>query len=333
MYISGVLAQESRTNSGLSLGRTLCYIFAMMQLTWFLMSVAASQLQEDDALLQASRLAQHNTEEDGAVKPILSGAGLPAPAQSGGYFLSSSKKTCSTGVPITKDECLAAGAAVAAANHQTQGSEQLDSHNWDTNVAGCSLYTGGDWSTKWNTESNPSGPFNDRFTPVCWKPTPATSGGYLLSSSKKTCTTGVPVTTKDECIAAGAAVAAANHQAQGRTHLMSASWNTIVSGCSLQTGGDWATHFNTRRHPSIQEGTYTVVCWTPAPPSYQLATEQGCPLGHTRLVDEDICKASLHIEGVDHPFSPNGPDGGCWPDWYLHHYTGVCLPLMKMPHH
>jgi len=48
-------------------------------------------------------------------------------------------------------------------------------------------------------------------------------------------------------------------RAQGRQQLVAGSWGHVPYGCSLQSGGDWAAHFN--RNPGGQQSSgYSLVC-------------------------------------------------------------------------
>lgn len=46
---------------------------------------------------------------------------------------------------------------------------------------------------------------------------------------------------------------------QGRTQLVTGSWPHVPPGCSVQSGGDWAAHFN-RNNSVGNDGSYTPVC-------------------------------------------------------------------------
>jgi len=48
-------------------------------------------------------------------------------------------------------------------------------------------------------------------------------------------------------------------QAQGRQNLVAGSWGHVPPGCSVQSRGDWAAHYN-RRDSGSNDGGYTPVC-------------------------------------------------------------------------
>merc|ERR1719230_2409681 len=49
---------------------------------------------------------------------------------------------------------------------------------------------------------------------------------------------------------------------QGRTTLVAGSWGWVPPGCSVQSGGDWAAHYN-RRASGSNDGGYSPVCTGP----------------------------------------------------------------------
>ena len=46
---------------------------------------------------------------------------------------------------------------------------------------------------------------------------------------------------------------------QGRKTLVAGSWGHVPPGCSMQSGGDWAAHYN-RRQNGNNDGGYSPVC-------------------------------------------------------------------------
>ena len=52
-------------------------------------------------------------------------------------------------------------------------------------------------------------------------------------------------------------------QAQGMWNLVAGSWGHVPVGCSVQSGDDWAAHFN-RRASGSNDGGYSPICSGPA---------------------------------------------------------------------
>merc|ERR1740130_2189216 len=68
-------------------------------------------------------------------------------------------------------------------------------------------------------------------------------------------------TSEEHCLAAVQGLLPEG-QAQGRLHLVAGSWAHVPVGCSAQSGGDWAAHFN-RRASGNNDGGYSPVCTGP----------------------------------------------------------------------
>jgi hypothetical protein len=80
---------------------------------------------------------------------------------------------------------------------------------------------------------------------------------------------------------------------QGRTTLISGSWGHVPPGCSIQSGGDWAAHYN--KHACGQnDGKYSLVCQAAGPATNQTEQTQEdnppkeCPAGQ-ESVSEAKC--------------------------------------------
>jgi hypothetical protein len=67
-----------------------------------------------------------------------------------------------------------------------------------------------------------------------------------------------PAFTEAECLAAAQNALPAD-VTQGRTTLQSGSWSHVPAGCSVQSGGDWAAHFNTNPNGVDSAGSFTSV--------------------------------------------------------------------------
>ena len=118
-------------------------------------------------------------------------------------------------MPVSEASCLwkavkAHGAQVVASRND------LASGTWSWTGSppkGCSVQSGGDWAAHWNE--------GGEYTPVqaAWK------GNCLAAAAAERARLGAQVTS-------------------GRTGLISGNWGHVPKGCSLQSAGDWAAHWN-----------------------------------------------------------------------------------------
>mgnify|MGYP006189035653 CR=1 FL=1 len=73
------------------------------------------------------------------------------------------------------------------------------------------------------------------------------------------------ITDKNECAEAVEITNAQQGNRAGRK-LQAGNWAWVPPSCSVQTGGDWAIHFNSRREPydhndsGVRPNFYTQVC-------------------------------------------------------------------------
>jgi hypothetical protein len=176
---------------------------------------------------------------------------------------------CTSGTNPNERECLAVSHAIVAEKNQAQGRTGLAVGNWSHVPGGCSIQSGGDWAAYYNRR--PEGLNDGTFRMSCSGP-PAPSKHYHLEpEGSNNCTSGTNPNER-ECLAVSRAIAAEKNQTVGRTYLIAGSWRHVPTGCSTQTGGDWAAHFN-RRHGGSNSGDYSMTCsGPPAPPKqYHLA--------------------------------------------------------------
>jgi len=71
------------------------------------------------------------------------------------------------------------------------------------------------------------------------------------------CPGGADAVVEGKCLEAVVSVLPAG-ATQGRKTLVAGSWGHVPPGCSMQSGGDWAAHYNRQNGNNV--GTYTPVC-------------------------------------------------------------------------
>jgi len=87
-------------------------------------------------------------------------------------------------------------------------------------------------------------------------------GYHLAAKGANQCDSGA-TPQEEECEAAADAMASEWGRTQGRQNLVAGSWGHVPPGCSVQSGGDWAAHYNRRQGKN--EGIYSLVCSGQAP--------------------------------------------------------------------
>jgi len=161
-----------------------------------------------------------------------------------------SSDICST-ESVSEGECLEAARSLLPEG-QGQGRRNLVAGSWNHVPAGCSLQSGGDWAAHYNRRD--SGINSGAYTPVCTGHEGVTS--HLSVAASNFCTT--ESVNEVECLHAVRALLP-DGQDQGRRNLVAGQWNHVPPGCSVQSGGDWAAHYN-RRSSGFNDGGYTPVC-------------------------------------------------------------------------
>jgi hypothetical protein len=122
----------------------------------------------------------------------------------------------------------------------------------------------------------------------------------LSAPGSTTCTSPFTIASQVECLAKGLA-AIPSDASPGRVALQTGSWGHVPPGCSVQSGGDWAVHFNTNAASTGNSGEYSPVCVAgdQFPPSWMPCKD---------CVDK-ACSGNAaalnHCEGK--------PGGWCWP--------------------
>jgi hypothetical protein len=112
--------------------------------------------------------------------------------------------------------------------------------SWPQLNPGCSVQTGGDWATHWNNNSAGSDIYN-KYTTVL--PSFINSAG---------------ISNATDCEKAGANYRIYSNKTTPRP-IQIGSWAQLNPGCSVQSGGDWATHWNTYSAGSDIYNKYTTV--------------------------------------------------------------------------
>lgn len=166
----------------------------------------------------------------------------------GSYYLANKGATsCPSGsMAASLDACQAASRTVLP-NGVSQG-RTLQVGSWGHVPTGCSVQSGGDWAAHFNSGK---GNNDGGYSPVC-------SGSYYLTSNRgsASCPSGSTAVGQDVCQAASLRLLPPG-ASQGRT-LQAGSWGHVPSGCSVQTGGDWAAHFNSGS--GNNDGGYSPIC-------------------------------------------------------------------------
>jgi len=158
---------------------------------------------------------------------------------------------CGDGASPTEHNCEAQADSLAGRH---QGRQHLVVGAWGHVPFGCSLQTGGDYAAHYNY--NPGGRNDGGYSLVCSE----RARGYsfrLASGGSNDCGDGASPT-ESSCEAQADSLAGGRHQ--GRQHLVVGSWGYVPSGCSLQTGGDWAAHYNLLAIGRNDGGAYSLVC-------------------------------------------------------------------------
>jgi len=135
--------------------------------------------------------------------------------------------------PPTKETCLDR-AISQYGDKVTEKRPKLmtSSKGWNHVPQGCSVQSGGDWAAHWNVKDG------------------ANQGIY-----SKVGDTG-PTITKSNCLDR-AISQYGDKVTKRRKHLSAGGWNHVPQGCSVQSGGDWAAHWNTK--DGKDDGTYSKV--------------------------------------------------------------------------
>ena len=133
--------------------------------------------------------------------------------------------------PITKSNCLDRAKAEYG-DKVTAKRSKLTAGNWNHVPQGCSVQSGGIWAAHWNYKDGT----ND--------------GGYT-----KVGDTGTTIT-KSNCLDRAKSEYGDKVTAK-RSKLSAGNWNHLPQGCSVQSGGDWAAHWNVK--DGKNDGGYTKV--------------------------------------------------------------------------
>lgn len=98
---------------------------------------------------------------------------------------------------------------------------------------------------------------------------------YVLHSSRNlSCPKGTLPVPKEKCLEAVKAVLPIGRNI-GRKNLVVGNWGWVPKGCTTQTGGDWAAHFNTGNGANLssldKRANYRKLCYVkPCPKQYSL---------------------------------------------------------------
>jgi hypothetical protein len=198
---------------------------------------------------------------------------------------------------FTEDQCLVA-AKIALPVGKTLGSTALSTGSWAHVPAGCSVQSGGNWAAHYNT-NNAGVDTAGIYSTVCGDPRAVCSaaaqsavpaekihslpqlergswghvpagcsvqsgnnwGAYYNTNNAGVDTASMytAVTISAENCLAAAKMYVPVAATQGRTALSTGSWAHVPAGCSVQSGGDWAAHYNTNNAGVDTASMYTTV--------------------------------------------------------------------------
>jgi len=151
------------------------------------------------------------------------------------------------------------------------GRTNLQQGSWGHVPGGCSSQSGGDWAAHFNSGTPTSeGCGRNMYRLVCTGPSPPTTSPptpviyHLAPRGVCECDAGEPVDVT-QCLASVQQLAQEQGETMGRTNLQQGSWGHVPGGCSSQSGGDWAAHFNSGTPTSeVCAGKmYQLVCTGP----------------------------------------------------------------------
>jgi len=121
-----------------------------------------------------------------------------------------------------------------------------------------------------------------------WVPSVQCAEGFHLAPrGVNQCDFGAGVSSQDACEKAGSELLEILGQIPGRS-IVVGSWTHVSVGCSLQSRGDWAIHYNTRASGGNNDGGYSPVCT--GLPQFHLAPHglNQCDFGAV-VVTEELC--------------------------------------------
>jgi hypothetical protein len=145
----------------------------------------------------------------------------------------------------TQDECNRAGNNYLKERGFTPG-RPIQAGSWSWVNPGCTVQSGGDWAIHWNSDPNGK---DERYHYTTINPS------YLNMGSVNTPTN---ITTFEECDRAGNKYLADIGKTPARP-IQTGSWYWVLPKCSVQSGGDWAIHWNTDDNGKDNESIYTSV--------------------------------------------------------------------------
>jgi uncharacterized protein (DUF1800 family)/uncharacterized protein (DUF1501 family) len=211
----------------------------------------------------------HNTagRNSGDYSPVCTG--LEALHQLIAHLEPRGRIACSTD-SVSEAECLEA-VRLLLPEGQAQGRTGLAVGSWGHVPFGCSVQSGGDWAAHFNRQNGGSN--SGDFSPVCIEAEPNHQViAHLESRSSDVCSTAS--TSEAACLQAVQKLLPGGLK-QGRKHLVSGSWEHAPAGCSVQSGGDWAAHFNHKT--GSNNGGYSPVCrgYNPATPEVVVPSFSG----------------------------------------------------------
>lgn len=123
----------------------------------------------------------------------------------------------------------------------------------------------------------------------------STTGGYYLGTKGFNACPSASAPTSAACLAAAQSVLPAG-TTQGRTTLVTGSWAYVPPGCSVQSGGDWAAHFNSGT--GNNDGSYTPVCMASCRAGSIIQTNWNCDNANMKTLTQAVACNSRNFAGI-----------------------------------
>ena len=137
--------------------------------------------------------------------------------------------------PPTKSNCLDR-AKEEYGDKVTAKRNKLVAGNWNHVPQGCSVQSGGEWSAHWNDKNGKNDGNYTKIGDISSMPNPPPTRSNCLDRAREEY--GDKVTAK-------------------RNKLVAGNWGHVPQGCSVQSGGDWAAHWNDKNGKN--NGGYTKI--------------------------------------------------------------------------
>lgn len=165
------------------------------------------------------------------------------------HTAASGDSLCDSGASVDEASCLGA-AQRALPENVTQTNKNLIVGPWSHVPTGCSLKAD-DWTAHYNTAAG--GVKNEVYSLVCT----GDPSAHLANAGDNQCDSG---SSMDQAACLISAQRVLPHmKSQTRKTLVVGGFAHVPPGCSMESGGDWAAHYNTEAG-ATNNGNYSMVC-------------------------------------------------------------------------